>query len=137
MRARDEADALLAQVGITQEAERTCGELAYGDLKRVELAIALANAPQLLLMDEPTAGMAPRERMALMELTARLTRERSMAGGFTRPDMDVGFAYARRVLVMDGGGRIAAGEPQEVRANAEVRAVYLGTRAERGEASRA
>ena len=61
-----EAEALLAQVGMAAQAERACGVLAYGDLKRVELAVALANAPKLLLMDEPTAGMAPRERIALM-----------------------------------------------------------------------
>jgi branched-chain amino acid transport system ATP-binding protein len=137
MLAREEADALLAQVGIVEDAERSCGKLAYGDLKRVELAIALANAPRLLLMDEPTAGMAPRERMALMELTARLTRERGLAVLFTEHDMDVVFAYAGRVLVMDRGRLIAEGTPEEVRANADVRAVYLGTRAERGEARRA
>lgn len=71
---RPEADALLAQVGMLDQAERPCGVLAYGDLKRVELAMALANAPRLLLMDEPTAGMAPKERVALMELTAGLAR---------------------------------------------------------------
>ena len=68
---RSEADALLQQVGMLDQAERICGVLAYGDLKRVELAMALANQPRLLLMDEPTAGMAPHERVALMELTAR------------------------------------------------------------------
>jgi branched-chain amino acid transport system ATP-binding protein len=67
---RREADALLDQVGMLDQAGRICGVLAYGDLKRVELAMALANQPRLLLMDEPTAGMAPRERVALMELTA-------------------------------------------------------------------
>ena len=63
--------ALLDRVGMADQAERACGVLAYGDLKRVELAVALANAPRLLLMDEPTAGMAPKERIALMALTAR------------------------------------------------------------------
>ena len=68
--------ALLDQVGMLDQAERACGVLAYGDLKRVELAVALANEPRLLLMDEPTAGMAPKERIALMALTAGIARER-------------------------------------------------------------
>src|SRR5580692_1414938 len=78
-----EADSLLGQIGMLDQAERACGVLAYGDLKRVELAMALANQPRLLLMDEPTAGMAPKERIALMELTARLARARKIAVLFT------------------------------------------------------
>ena len=123
---RPEADALLAQVGMLDQAERTCGVLAYGDLKRVELAMALANAPQLLLMDEPTAGMAPKERVALMELTAGLARARNIAVLFTEHDMDVVFGQADRIIVLDRGQLIAGGTPAEVRANADVRAVYLG-----------
>jgi len=124
---RTEADALLAQVGMLDQAERTCGVLAYGDLKRVELAMALANAPRLLLMDEPTAGMAPRERVELMELTARLARARSIAVLFTEHDMDVVFGQADRIIVLDRGQLIAGGTPEEVRANPAVRAVYLGS----------
>ena len=123
---RPEADALLAQVGMLDQAERTCGVLAYGDLKRVELAMALANAPRLLLMDEPTAGMAPKERVALMELTAGLARARNIAVLFTEHDMDVVFGQADRIIVLDRGQLIAGGTPAEVRANADVRAVYLG-----------
>jgi branched-chain amino acid transport system ATP-binding protein len=103
----------------------------------VELAIALANAPRLLLMDEPTAGMAPRERIALIELTARLSRERNVAVLFTEHDMDVVFGYAHRVVVLDRGRLIAQGTPVEVRADANVRAVYLGSRAARVEEARA
>jgi branched-chain amino acid transport system ATP-binding protein len=121
------ADALLDQVGMEGQAGRACGVLAYGDLKRVELAIALANAPRLLLMDEPTAGMAPQERIALMALTARIAREHGIAVLFTEHDMDVVFAHADRVLVLDRGRLIAAGTSAEVRANPEVRAVYLGS----------
>ena len=124
---RAEADALLDQVGMLDQAERPCGVLAYGDLKRVELAMALANAPRLLLMDEPTAGMAPRERVALMELTARLARERRIAVLFTEHDMDVVFGQADRIIVLDRGQLIAGGTPAEVRANPDVRAVYLGS----------
>ena len=108
------------------QAERWCGELAYGDLKRLELAIALANDPKLLLMDEPAAGMAPKERHALMSLTARIAREHGIGVLFTEHDMDVVFGHADRVLVLDRGSLIAEGSPAEVRANAEVRAVYLG-----------
>ncbi|MBM3644108.1 MAG: ABC transporter ATP-binding protein [Alphaproteobacteria bacterium] len=121
-----EADALLDQVGMRAQADRVCGVLAYGDLKRVELAIALANAPRLLLMDEPTAGMAPRERGALMGLAASLARARGIAVLFTEHDMDVVFGHANRVIVLDRGRLIAGGAPAEVRADAAVRAVYLG-----------
>jgi branched-chain amino acid transport system ATP-binding protein len=123
---RPDADALLAKVGMIDQAERICGVLAYGDLKRVELAMALANRPRLLLMDEPTAGMAPRERVALMELAGELARAEKIAVLFTEHDMDVVFSQADRVIVLDRGRLIAGGTPDEVRANPEVRAVYLG-----------
>jgi branched-chain amino acid transport system ATP-binding protein len=122
-----EADALLAKVGIAAQAERACGVLAYGDLKRVELAVALANTPKLLLMDEPTAGMSPGERVALMELTARIAREQDIAVLFTEHDMDVVFAHADRIIVLDRGRLIAQGRAEEVRADPAVQAVYLGT----------
>ena len=101
--------------------------LAYGDLKRVELAIALANRPRLLLMDEPTAGMAPTERVALMQLTAELARASGIAVLFTEHDMDVVFAHADRILVLNHGRLIAEGKPAEVRANRKVQEVYLGS----------
>ncbi len=126
---REEALALLTRVDMAEQADRPCAVLAYGDLKRVELAIALANRPALLLMDEPTAGMAPAERAALMRLTADLVREQQIAVLFTEHDMDVVFRHADRVLVLNYGQLIAAGTPAEVRANREVQAVYLGTRA--------
>ena len=124
---RPEADALLAEVGMLDQAERPCGVLAYGDLKRVELAMALANQPRLLLMDEPTAGMAPRERVALMALAAGLARAQKIAVLFTEHDMDVVFSQADRIIVLDRGRVIAGGLPAEVRANPDVRAVYLGS----------
>ncbi len=124
---RDEALALLGQVGMADQAERACSLLAYGDLKRLELAMALASGPRLLLMDEPTAGMAPKERDELMALTARLTAERQLGVLFTEHSMDVVFRYAHRMLVMARGRVIAQGDPASVRDNAEVRAVYLGT----------
>jgi branched-chain amino acid transport system ATP-binding protein len=126
-RFREEATALLSQVGMADQAERPCALLAYGDVKRVELAMALANAPKLLLMDEPTAGMAPRERNELMALTAQLARERNVGVLFTEHSMDVVFAYATRMIVLARGRIIAQGEPAVVRENPEVQAVYLGT----------
>ena len=121
------AEALLAQVGMLEQADRACGVLAYGDLKRVELAIALANRPKLLLMDEPTAGMAPRERIALMALTAQLAADDGIAVLFTEHDMDVVFAHADRVIVLDRGKLIADGPAEAVRQDPQVRAVYLGS----------
>jgi branched-chain amino acid transport system ATP-binding protein len=120
------AEALLERVGMREQAERSCAVLAYGDLKRVELAIALANRPRLLLMDEPTAGMAPDERGALMALAASLARSDNIAVLFTEHDMSVVFGFASRVIVMHLGEVIAQGVPDEVRADARVREVYLG-----------
>ena len=124
--AKQEAGRLLELVGMGGYAERPCGELAYGDLKRLELAIALANQPKLLLMDEPTAGMAPRERIELMRLMAGIAREKSIGVLFTEHDMDVVFEHADRVLVLDRGTLVAEGSPQQVRRNPQVRAIYLG-----------
>ncbi|MGH8687290.1 MAG: ABC transporter ATP-binding protein [Burkholderiales bacterium] len=120
------ADALLARVGISALADRACGELAYGDLKRVDLALALANQPRLLLMDEPTAGMALEERGELMRLVTRLARDDGVALLFTEHDMDIVFGHADRVLVLAGGESIAEGPPALIRDDARVRALYLG-----------
>jgi branched-chain amino acid transport system ATP-binding protein len=123
----EEANALLERVGMLEQAERACAVLAYGNLKRVELAIALANAPRLLLMDEPTAGMAPGERNELMQLAADLARGSNIAVLFTEHDMDVVFTHADRIIVLAEGRLIAQGKPAEMRADARVREVYLGS----------
>jgi branched-chain amino acid transport system ATP-binding protein len=123
----EDALALLDLVGMAQHASRSCAVLAYGDVKRVELAIALANQPKLLLMDEPTAGMAPEERNALMALTARLAKERGIGVLFTEHSMDVVFEYADRLIVLARGKLIAQGNADEIRHHAKVREVYLGT----------
>ena len=130
MRLRDlyrvDADALLAAAGMKKLADSPCGVLAYGDLKRLELAIALANEPRILLMDEPTAGMAPGERHALMALAASLAKDRNVGILFTEHDTDIVFGHAARVVVMNRGRCIATGTPQEIRFHSEVRALYLG-----------
>ncbi|HEY0295154.1 MAG TPA: ABC transporter ATP-binding protein [Bordetella sp.] len=124
---RGEAVALLAQVGMDAQADRPCSELAYGDVKRVELAMGLANDPKLLLMDEPTAGMAPKERNDLMALTKRLVVERRMAVLFTEHSMDVVFAYADRMIVLARGRLIAEGDAQTIRNHPKVQEVYFGS----------
>lgn len=124
---REEALALLDQVGMKSQADRPCSVLAYGDVKRVELAIAMANSPKLLLMDEPTAGMAPKERNELMALTKQLVTDRGMAVLFTEHSMDVVFAYADRMIVLARGRLIAEGKPLELRDHPKVQEVYFGT----------
>jgi branched-chain amino acid transport system ATP-binding protein len=124
---RDRALGLLAQVGMREAADRPSRELAYGDVKRVELAIALANDPHLLLMDEPTAGMAPRERNEMIALVKRLVVERSISVLFTEHSMDVVFAHADRIIVLARGRLIADGNAAAIRDHAQVREVYFGT----------
>jgi len=123
---RAESDALLERVRMAKFAGQGCATLAYGDAKRVELALALAGAPRLLLMDEPTAGMSPRSRDRLMQLAADLARDERIAVLFTEHDMDVVFGHANRIIVLDRGRIIAEGTPEAIRANAKVQAVYLG-----------
>ena len=125
----DESMELLKLVGIQDQHDRACGVLAYGDLKRVELAVALANKPKLLLMDEPTAGMGPAERQSLMELTSNIVRTRNIGVLFTEHDMDVVFTHADRIIVLNRGELVAEGTPEEVRNNPKVQEIYLGTRA--------
>jgi len=124
---RDRALDLLQQVGMREAADRPSRELAYGDVKRVELAIALANEPRLLLMDEPTAGMAPRERNELIALVKRLVVERGISVLFTEHSMDVVFAFADRIIVLARGRLIADGTSATIRDDPKVQEVYFGT----------
>ena len=123
---RDDAMALLNLIGMKDQAHRAANILAYGDLKRLELAVAMAHDPALLLMDEPTAGMAPGERRALMKLTADIVAERGVSVLFTEHDMDVVFENAHRILVLNRGQLLAEGSVDDVRANPAVQEVYLG-----------
>jgi len=124
---KNDALALLAQVGLQAQADRPCSELAYGDVKRLELAIALANKPRLLLMDEPTAGMAPAERNKLMALTRDLVSQHGLAVLFTEHSMDVVFGFADRIIVLARGRLIAEGQAQDIRQNPKVQEVYFGS----------
>ncbi len=123
---REEAMALLELVGMPDQADRHCAILAYGDLKRLELAIALGHDPKLLMMDEPTAGMAPTERIKLMQLTADIVSQKNISVLFTEHDMDVVFAHAHRVMVLNRGALIANGSVADIRNDAKVQEVYLG-----------
>ena len=123
------ANALLAQVGLQHHRVDAAASLAYGDVKRLELALALAAKPRLLLMDEPTAGMAAEERFALMQTIVALAEASNTAILFTEHSVDVVFGFARRVLVLSRGRLIADGAPEAVRADAEVQRLYLGEEA--------
>ena len=117
---------LLRELQLLALADQLCSTLSYGDLKRVELAMALAGRPKLLLMDEPTAGMAAGERESLMTFVEKLSRQEGIAVLFTEHDMDIVFGFATRVIVLHSGSVIAAGAPAKVRDDPRVQEVYLG-----------
>jgi len=123
---RDEAEQLLASIGLARLAHAIAGTLSYGNQKQLELGIALASDPKILLLDEPTAGMSASETHETMALIGRIARERGLTLLFTEHDMAVVFSIAQRIAVMHQGRLIAHGEPEAVRADAEVRRVYLG-----------
>ncbi|MBI4591814.1 MAG: ABC transporter ATP-binding protein [Candidatus Rokubacteria bacterium] len=124
--ARGEVESLLETVGLSDQADQPGESLSHGDRKRLELGIALANRPKLLLLDEPTAGMSPDETRSTMSLVQRLARERGITVLFTEHDMTVVFGIAQRVTVMHQGQVIADGSSEAVRENREVQRVYLG-----------
>jgi len=121
-----EVDGILEPVGLTGSAKDLAGNLSHGDQRALELAISLALEPKLLLLDEPTAGMAPEETTRTMELVRRLADKHFLTLLFCEHDMEVVFGTAERVLVMHQGRRLAEGTPEEVRRDPEVQAVYLG-----------
>jgi branched-chain amino acid transport system ATP-binding protein len=128
-RQQREAGELLAIVGLGTQADRVAGELAYGQQKQLELAIALAAEPRVLLLDEPTAGMSADETRQATGLIKRIQGARGLSLLFTEHDMDVVFGIADRISVLDHGELIASGRPQEIRDNPEVRRIYLGEEA--------
>ena len=123
---RDETEALLAAIGLENEAYATAGTLSYGNQKQIELGIALASEPSVLLLDEPTAGMSASETHEAMRLLQRIAAERELTLLFTEHDMEVVFAIAEKIAVLYQGRLLAEGTPTEVRGDPEVRRVYLG-----------
>jgi len=127
--AKKETLELLEITGLSQHANMMAGNLSQGDKKRLELAIALGSKPQLVFLDEPTAGMSGEETRKTMELVARLNKEMGLTILFTEHDMSVVFGYARRLTVLHQGTVIAEGTPEEVRANERAQMIYLGEEA--------
>jgi branched-chain amino acid transport system ATP-binding protein len=123
---QQETYALLEQVGLANEAQSISGMLSYGFQKQLELGIALASEPQLLLLDEPTAGMSPQETSSTIALIEKIVRERGLTLLFTEHDMDVVFSIAEKITVLHQGQVLAEGKPEDVRRNPEVQRVYLG-----------
>lgn len=123
---RDDTEALLASIGLETQAQAVAGTLAYGNQKQLELGIALASEPAVLLLDEPTAGMSASETHETLQLLRKIAAERSLTLLFTEHDMEVVFSIAEKIAVLHQGRLLAQGTPAEVRAHPEVRRVYLG-----------
>jgi len=123
---KKETEDLLELVDLSKELEHVAGELAYGKQKQLELAIALAANPQVLLLDEPTAGMSPPETLESINLINNIATSRALTLLFTEHDMSVVFSIADRISVLHHGHILASGTPEAVRQNNEVRRVYLG-----------
>ena len=123
---RDETEALLASIGLRDQANTLGGTLSYGNQKQLELGLALASEPRVLLLDEPTAGMSAGETHDTIRLLERIAAERELTLLFTEHDMEVVFGIAQKIAVLHQGRLIAEGTPAEVRADPEVRRVYLG-----------
>jgi branched-chain amino acid transport system ATP-binding protein len=122
----EETDRVLSLCGLGSKRDLVAGELAQGDKKRLELAIALAGKPRLLFLDEPTAGMSIEEARSTMELVDRLNRELRLTVLFTEHDMGIVFNHARKLTLMHRGEIVVQGTPEQVRANETAQKVYLG-----------
>ena len=123
---RDETAALLASIGLVGQEKTIAGTLSYGNQKQLELGLALASDPQILLLDEPTAGMSAGETHETIRLLQRIAAERALTLLFTEHDMQVVFGIAQKISVLHQGRKIAEGTPDDVRVDPEVRRVYLG-----------
>jgi len=122
----EETNTILENVGLSDKADATAGSLAHGDQRTLEIAIALGNKPELLVLDEPTAGMSPEETAATMELIRRLADSQGLTILFCEHDMEVVFNVAESIMVMHQGITILQGGPDEVRNSARVQECYLG-----------
>ena len=121
-----ETRSILESVGLSDKEKSIAGSLSHGDQKILEIAIALGNEPELLILDEPTAGMSPEETQATMELVKRLAQMRGLTILFCEHDMDIVFSIAQSIMVMRHGQTIIQGSLEEVRSNKEVQEAYLG-----------
>jgi branched-chain amino acid transport system ATP-binding protein len=121
---REPARAALARVGLAKRADVVASKLSHGEHRQLEIAMALATNPRLLLLDEPTAGMGAEESARMVAMLRELKRELTIV--LIEHDMEAVFALADRVTVLVYGRVIATGDPPAVRANAEVRQAYLG-----------
>ena len=124
--ANEETGELLNSVGLINKKDNVCGALSHGDQKVLEIAIALAGKPELLILDEPTAGMSPEETARCIDLIKRLSQNLGLTILFCEHDMELVFAIARRIMVMVRGSTIVQGLPDEVRCNQQVQDAYLG-----------
>ena len=122
----EETNAILDSVGLSHLADRVSGSLSHGDQKVLEIAIALGNEPELLILDEPTAGMSPEESLATIRLINRLTKDLGLTILFCEHDMELVFSVASEIMVMHQGISLVQGEPDEIRQNPEVKEAYLG-----------
>ncbi len=122
----EETNSILESVGLSKSGGSIAGSLSHGDQKILEIAIALGNEPELLILDEPTAGMSPEETQETIELVKRLARQRGLTILFCEHDMDIVFSVAQSIMVMQHGQTIIQGNLEEVRSNKEVQEAYLG-----------
>ncbi|WP_277554248.1 ABC transporter ATP-binding protein [Halobaculum limi] len=122
----DTADEMMDSVGLLGDADVEAGSLPYGDKRRLEIAIALASEPELLLMDEPTAGMSPDETADTVDLVEELQEDLGLTILIVEHDMEIIFQIADRILVLNRGQVIADGTPSEVQQSEEVQEAYLG-----------
>ncbi|MFH1487407.1 MAG: ATP-binding cassette domain-containing protein, partial [Pseudomonadota bacterium] len=122
----DETNQLLKRVGLLDKAEVIAGSLSHGDQRILEIGIALGNEPEMLILDEPTAGMSPDETKATMSLIRTLADSQGLTILFCEHDMDIVFNVATSIMVMRHGSTIVQGKPEEIRANSEVQEAYLG-----------
>jgi branched-chain amino acid transport system ATP-binding protein len=122
----NETNSILESVGLLHKSSSIAGSLSHGDQKILEIAIALGNEPELLILDEPTAGMSPEETLAALELIKRLASTQGLTILFCEHDMDIVFSIAQSIMVMRHGQTIIQGSLEEVRSNKEVQEAYLG-----------
>ena len=120
----DKADALLVKVGLVDSRSKLAGDLAHGQQRSLEVAMALACGPKLLLMDEPTAGMSPQETVVMMDLITQMAAERTII--LVEHKMKLVMGLCKRLLVLHHGELLSEGSPDDIRSNSEVKRVYLG-----------